>query len=68
MHISSKDSTFRLSRPFGMERKGAAVSAFVRVDRLPIIERGEIRHPSRSSCWILSPAQVDITEGAEPVA
>jgi 2-oxoacid:acceptor oxidoreductase gamma subunit (pyruvate/2-ketoisovalerate family) len=30
---------------FGMERKGAAVSAFVRLDSLPIVERGEIKHP-----------------------
>jgi len=31
---------------FGMERKGAAVSAFVRLDTVPIVERGEIRDPS----------------------
>ena len=31
---------------FGMERKGAAVSAFVRLDTIPIVERGEIKHPS----------------------
>ena len=28
---------------FGMERKGAAVSAFVRLDSVPIVERGEIK-------------------------
>src|SRR5512139_2354758 len=51
---------------FGMERKGAAVSAFVRLDNVPIVERGEIKHPS--SIIVLDSSllhKVDITQGAE---
>ncbi len=54
---------------FGMERKGAAVSAFVRLDDAPIIERGEIKHPS--SVIVLDSSllhKVDITQGAKPDA
>ena len=31
---------------FGTERTGAPVSAFVRLGRAPILDRGEIRHPN----------------------
>lgn len=51
---------------FGMERKGAAVSAFVRLDDKPIVERGEIKHPT--SIIVLDSSllqKVDIAHGAE---
>ena len=54
---------------FGMERKGAAVSAFVRLDNVPIVERGEIKHPS--SVIVLDSSllhKVDIAQGAKPGA
>ncbi len=54
---------------FGMERKGAAVSAFVRLGDIPIVERGEIKHPS--SVIVLDSSllnKVDIAQGAEPGA
>ncbi|RJR36570.1 MAG: pyruvate ferredoxin oxidoreductase [Desulfobacteraceae bacterium] len=54
---------------FGMERKGAAVSAFVRLDSIPIVERGEIKHPT--SVIVLDSSllnKVDITQGAQPGA
>ncbi len=54
---------------FGMERKGAAVSAFVRLDSVPIIERGEIKHPD--VVIVLDSSlmrKVDITQGAKPGA
>ncbi len=54
---------------FGMERKGAAVSAFVRIDSAPIVERGEIRNPS--AVIVLDSSllhRVDVTLGAEPQA
>jgi 2-oxoacid:acceptor oxidoreductase gamma subunit (pyruvate/2-ketoisovalerate family) len=54
---------------FGMERKGAAVSAFVRLDDVPIVERGEIKHPS--SIIVLDSSllhKMDITEGVKPGA
>ncbi len=54
---------------FGMERKGAAVSAFVRVDNIPIVERGEIKHPS--SVIVLDSSllnKVDVAQGAKPDA
>jgi pyruvate ferredoxin oxidoreductase gamma subunit/2-oxoisovalerate ferredoxin oxidoreductase gamma subunit len=54
---------------FGMERKGAAVSAFVRLDNIPIVERGEIKHPS--SIIVLDSSllhKMDIAQGAEPGA
>ena len=52
---------------FGMERKGAAVAAFVRLDTSPIVERGEIRNPS--VVIVLDPTllqMVDVTRGVEP--
>jgi 2-oxoacid:acceptor oxidoreductase gamma subunit (pyruvate/2-ketoisovalerate family) len=52
---------------FGMERKGAAVAAFVRVSTNPIIERGEIRNPS--VVVVLDPTllqMVDVAKGVEP--
>jgi 2-oxoacid:acceptor oxidoreductase gamma subunit (pyruvate/2-ketoisovalerate family) len=54
---------------FGMERKGAAVSAFVRLDTIPIVDRGEIKHPS--SVIVLDSSllhKVDIARGAMPGA
>jgi 2-oxoacid:acceptor oxidoreductase gamma subunit (pyruvate/2-ketoisovalerate family) len=54
---------------FGMERKGAAVSAFVRLDNIPVVERGEIKHPS--SVIVLDSSllhKVDIAQGAKPGA
>ncbi|BBO69070.1 pyruvate/ketoisovalerate ferredoxin oxidoreductase subunit gamma [Desulfosarcina alkanivorans] len=52
---------------FGMERKGAAVAAFVRLDVDPIRERGEIRNPS--AVIVLDPTllqMVDVTRGLAP--
>jgi len=54
---------------FGMERKGAAVSAFVRLDDAPIVERGEIRNPS--AIIVLDSSllrKVDVAHGAKPDA
>jgi 2-oxoacid:acceptor oxidoreductase gamma subunit (pyruvate/2-ketoisovalerate family) len=54
---------------FGMERKGAAVSAFVRLDSLPIVERGEIKHPD--AIIVLDHSllhKVDVAQGAMPGA
>jgi pyruvate ferredoxin oxidoreductase gamma subunit/2-oxoisovalerate ferredoxin oxidoreductase gamma subunit len=54
---------------FGMERKGAAVSAFVRLDSVPIVERGEIKHPA--AVIVLDSSllyKVDIAQGAKPGA
>ncbi len=54
---------------FGMERKGAAVSAFVRLDSVPIVERGEIKHPA--VVIVLDSSllhKVDIAQGAKPGA
>jgi len=51
---------------FGMERKGAAVSAFVRLDKIPIVERGEIKQPT--SVIVLDSSllhKVDIVQGAK---
>jgi 2-oxoacid:acceptor oxidoreductase gamma subunit (pyruvate/2-ketoisovalerate family) len=54
---------------FGMERKGAAVSAFVRLDSMPIVERGEIKHPDAIIVMDSSLLhKVDITLGAKPGA
>jgi 2-oxoacid:acceptor oxidoreductase gamma subunit (pyruvate/2-ketoisovalerate family) len=53
---------------FGMERKGAAVSAFVRLDNIPILERWEIKHPS--SIIVLDSSllhKMDIAQGANRV-
>ena len=54
---------------FGMERKGAAVSAFVRLDSVPIVERGEIKNPS--AVIVLDSSllrKVDVAQGAKPGA
>jgi pyruvate ferredoxin oxidoreductase gamma subunit/2-oxoisovalerate ferredoxin oxidoreductase gamma subunit len=54
---------------FGMERKGAAVSAFVRLDSIPIVERGEIKHPD--VVIVLDSSlmrKVDIVQDAKPGA
>ena len=51
---------------FGMERKGAAVTAFVRVAEEPIVERGEIKTPS--IVLVLDPTllqMVDVRQGLE---
>lgn len=54
---------------FGMERKGAAVSAFVRLDSVPIVERGEIKHPDVIIVLDYSLLhKVDVTQGAMPGA
>jgi 2-oxoacid:acceptor oxidoreductase gamma subunit (pyruvate/2-ketoisovalerate family) len=54
---------------FGMERKGAAVSAFVRLDSFPIVERGEIKSPTAVIVMDSSLMQkVDVTQGAKPGA
>ncbi len=49
---------------FGMERRGAAVAAYVRVDDKPTLARGEITEPD--VCLVLDPAlleMVDVTVG-----
>lgn len=54
---------------FGMERKGAAVSAFVRLDSDAIVERGEIKSPN--VVIVLDSSllgKVDVTRGAQPDA
>lgn len=54
---------------FGMERKGAAVSAFVRLDSIPIVERGEIKHPD--VIIVLDSSlmhKADVIQGAKPGA
>ncbi len=51
---------------FGMERKGAAVSAFVRVGESQIVERGEIQQPT--IVVSLDPtllSMVDVTKGVQ---
>jgi len=54
---------------FGMERKGAAVSAFIRLDSVPIVERGEIKHPDVIIVLDYSLLdKVDVTQGAKPGA
>lgn len=51
---------------FGMERKGAAVAAFVRLDDIPIVERGEIKYPSSVIVMDSSLLQkMDVTLGAK---
>jgi pyruvate ferredoxin oxidoreductase gamma subunit/2-oxoisovalerate ferredoxin oxidoreductase gamma subunit len=52
---------------FGMERKGAAVAAYVRLDVDPIIDRGEILAPE--AVIVLDPSllhMVDVTHGLKP--
>ncbi|MEW6262205.1 MAG: 2-oxoacid:acceptor oxidoreductase family protein [Thermodesulfobacteriota bacterium] len=52
---------------FGMERRGAPVSAFVRVDERPILRRGRIE--KSDVVIVLDPALlliIDVTEGLTP--
>lgn len=52
---------------FGMERRGAAVAAYVRVDSSPALARGEIVNPD--VCVVLDPKlleMVDVTAGLAP--
>ena len=54
---------------FGMERRGAAVAAYVRVDSSPALARGEIVNPD--VCVVLDPKlleMVDVTTGLAPGA
>ena len=54
---------------FGMERKGAAVAAFVRLDSIPIVERGDIKNPSAVIVLDFSLLRkVDVARGARPGA
>lgn len=54
---------------FGMERKGAAVSAFVRLDSVPIVERGDIKNPAVVIVLDSSLLRiVDVAYGAKPDA
>lgn len=53
---------------FGTERTGAPVAAFVRLDRQPIFDRGEVRTPDIVA--VQDPtigATVDVTEGLTPL-
>jgi len=52
---------------FGVERRGMAVAAFVRVDQLPILERGEVRNPN--AVIVLDPTllgMIEIVRGLHP--
>lgn len=52
---------------FGMERKGAAVTAYVRLDADKIMERGEIHDPD--AVIVLDPTllqMIDVTSGLKP--
>ncbi len=52
---------------FGMERRGAPVAAYVRVDTAPILARGEITHPD--VCVVLDPKLlelIDVAKGRRP--
>jgi 2-oxoacid:acceptor oxidoreductase gamma subunit (pyruvate/2-ketoisovalerate family) len=54
---------------FGMERRGAPVAAYVRINAESILERGEIANPDVSV--VLDPVlleMVDVTEGLAPNA
>lgn len=54
---------------FGMERRGAPVAAYVRVNTAPILARGEIAHPD--VCVVLDPKLlelIDIANGLAPRA
>jgi pyruvate ferredoxin oxidoreductase gamma subunit/2-oxoisovalerate ferredoxin oxidoreductase gamma subunit len=69
-HAYFKQGLFVQAFPsFGMERKGAAVSAFVRLDNTPIVERGDIKNPD--TVIVLDSSllrKVDVTQGARPDA
>ena len=63
----SRDFYVQAFPSFGMERKGAAVAAFVRRDRAPIIARGEITAPD--TVVVLDPTllqMIDVTHGLTP--
>jgi 2-oxoacid:acceptor oxidoreductase gamma subunit (pyruvate/2-ketoisovalerate family) len=51
---------------FGMERRGAPVAAYVRVDTAPILDRGEIAHPD--VCVILDPTLLELVDVAKGLA
>jgi pyruvate ferredoxin oxidoreductase gamma subunit/2-oxoisovalerate ferredoxin oxidoreductase gamma subunit len=51
---------------FGMERRGAPVAAYVRVDTAPILERGEITHPD--VCVVLDPKLLELIDVARGLA
>lgn len=51
---------------FGMERRGAPVAAYVRVDTTPILERGEITHPD--VCVVLDPKLLELIDVAKGLA
>lgn len=54
---------------FGMERRGAPVAAYVRVDTAPALARGEIAHPD--VCVVLDPKLlelIDVAKGLTPGA
>jgi 2-oxoacid:acceptor oxidoreductase gamma subunit (pyruvate/2-ketoisovalerate family) len=54
---------------FGMERRGAPVAAYVRVDSVPILARGEVAHPDISV--VLDPKLlelIDVAKGLAPQA
>lgn len=54
---------------FGMERRGAPVAAYVRVDTSPILARGEITHPD--VCVVLDSKLlelIDVAKGLKPGA
>lgn len=54
---------------FGMERRGAAIAAYIRVDSVPARARGEIVNPD--ICVVLDPKildMVDVTAGLAPGA
>jgi 2-oxoisovalerate ferredoxin oxidoreductase gamma subunit len=48
---------------FGMERRGAPVAAYVRVDTVPILARGEVVNPD--VCVILDPKLLELVDVAE---
>ena len=54
---------------FGMERRGAPVAAYVRVNTAPILARGEVEHPD--VCVVLDPKLlelIDVAKGLAPLA
>ncbi len=51
---------------FGMERRGAPVAAYVRVDSTPILARGEVAHPDISV--VLDPKLLELVDVAKGLA
>jgi 2-oxoacid:acceptor oxidoreductase gamma subunit (pyruvate/2-ketoisovalerate family) len=51
---------------FGMERRGAPVAAYVRVDTAPALARGEIAHPN--VCVVLDPKLLELIDVARGLA